>query len=85
MDSQALASTLARLEAKLDKLLADKRKPRRALLSFSQAATALGVSRNDTLHEMIAAGRLKAVRINGRWKIPTSEIERVQCEGVSAA
>ena len=80
-----LAAALARLEAKVDELLATKRKPRRALLSFSQAASVLGVSRNDTLHEMVAAGRVKAVKVNGRWKIPATEIERIQREGISAA
>ena len=80
-----IAAAIARLEKKLDELLAQKRKPKRALLSFSQAAAILGVSRNDTLHEWVAAGRVKAVKVNGRWKIPATEIERIQREGVTAA
>lgn len=76
---------LARLEAKVDKLLASRGTPKRALLSFAAAASALGVSRNDTLHELVASGRVKAVRVGGRWKIPATEIERIQREGLSAA
>lgn len=74
-----------RLEAKVDQLLADKRKPRRAFLSFSQAAAALGISRNDTLHDMIARGQLRAVKVRGKFKIPATEIERIQQEGTTAA
>lgn len=85
MSDTDLAAAIARVEAKLDALLKDKRKPKRALLSFAQAATVLGVSRNDTLHEMVATGRVRAVKVNGRWKVPTSEVERIQREGVSAA
>ncbi|MGC4116966.1 MAG: helix-turn-helix domain-containing protein [Myxococcales bacterium] len=79
---EALREQLDRIERKLDELLSHKRRPPRALLSFAQAASMLGVSRNDTLHELVACKRIRAIRINGRWKVPWTEIERVMREGI---
>ena len=85
LQADALAHVLARIEAKVDALLKVKNKPKRVLLSFNEAARVLGVSRNDTLHELVATKQIRAVQVRGRWKIPASEIERIQREGVIAA
>ena len=85
MNDAELSALLARLEAKIDAILAEKRHPKRALLSLSQAAKVLGVSRSDTLHAWLVNGTIRAVRVGKRWKVPASEIERVQREGVTAA
>ncbi|WAI00958.1 helix-turn-helix domain-containing protein [Methanogenium organophilum] len=45
-----------------------------SLLSTTQAAAWLGVS-YWTLLRLIADERIKAIKINGRWKIPTSSLE----------
>lgn len=80
MSETELGETLARLEGKLDRLLAAKGTPR-VMLSMSEAARRLGVSRNDTLHELIATKQIRTVTVRGRTRIPLSEIERVQLEG----
>src|SRR5437867_10326539 len=42
-----------------------RRRLERELLSLTQAAAMLGVSRNKTLHEMLRRGELRSVRVNG--------------------
>jgi excisionase family DNA binding protein len=49
----------------------------RPFLSLREAARRLGVSRNSTLVDLIADRRIKTVRVNGRVKVPASEVERV--------
>jgi excisionase family DNA binding protein len=51
------------------------------LLSKREAAKYLGVSRGRTLDVLIAAGRLRTVRIGGRLKIPLEEVERLATSG----
>jgi excisionase family DNA binding protein len=57
-----------------------QRQPKK-LLSLTQAAKQLGVSRNDTLHDLIASKRIRTVKVKGKVRIPASEIERIQSEG----
>ena len=45
------------------------------LLRLDEAARALGVSR-ATLYRLIAAGRLRAVRVGRATRIPARELER---------
>jgi excisionase family DNA binding protein len=80
-----------RTAEKLDALLAPRRPPapERAppdvrLLSAREAARRLGVSRGATIAELIAAGKLRTVRVNGRERIPASEVERLAREGFDA-
>lgn len=59
-----------------------QRKGRAELLSKKEAARRLGVDRTTTLEKFIASGRLKTVEINGRVRIPRTEVERILSEGV---
>lgn len=54
------------------------------LLSKRKAAALLGISRGDTLGEMIRAGLIRTVVLNGRVRIPREEVERIAREGTSA-
>jgi hypothetical protein len=55
------------------------------LLSLRQAARELGVSRTRTLPELIKAGRIRVVTVNGKPKVSVHEIERVAREGTEHA
>jgi excisionase family DNA binding protein len=52
------------------------------LLSKKAAARLLGVDRATTLEAWIATGRIKAVDLAGRVRIPRTEVERVINEGL---
>lgn len=56
----------------------------KALLSMSEAARRLGVSRNSTLPAMIAAGVVRVVQFGKRTRIPAQEINRLCVEGFTA-
>jgi excisionase family DNA binding protein len=47
------------------------------LLSVAQAAERLGVHPN-TVYRMIACGRLRAVKVGRLWRIPESELGRIE-------
>jgi excisionase family DNA binding protein len=55
------------------------------LLSKREAARLLGVDRATTLEDWLSTGRIKAVDLAGRVRIPRAEVERVINEGVSNA
>jgi hypothetical protein len=57
----------------------------RRLLSFRQAAAALGVSRTRTLPLLIERGLLKPVAVGGRKRIPSAQIEQLAFEGFEVA
>jgi len=57
----------------------------RRLLSLSEAARQLGVSRNKTLHQWIRDRRIKIVTVEGRQKVPVAEVERLSAEGMGPA
>lgn len=82
MTDAQLAEAFVRIEAKLDALLAARSKSPRVLLSMRDAAARLGVGRSGTLKVLLATKRIRAVRVRGRWRIPLTEIERIQREGV---
>lgn len=67
---------LRSLKAQLANVSRSKR-----LMSKREAAKYLGVSRGRTLDALIAAGRLRTVRIGGRLKIPLEEIDRLASLG----
>lgn len=79
---EAIAEVNRRLEqltAEVARLRSDLR-PRRAgqpLLSLREAARRLGVSRNSTLQDLIRDRRIRTTRVNGRVRIPATEIERL--------
>jgi excisionase family DNA binding protein len=51
------------------------------LLSLNEAARLLGISRNTTLHDLIESGKIRAVVVAGRLRVPREEVERVAREG----
>lgn len=51
------------------------------LLSKSEAAKALGISRNSTLEDLIRLKLLQTVKVNKRLKIPRFEVERLASQG----
>jgi hypothetical protein len=51
------------------------------LLSARAAARLLGVSRGKTIAVLIDTGKVRTVVVNGRKRIPLSEIERLSREG----
>jgi hypothetical protein len=58
------------------------RRPSPVLLSFRQAAKALGVDRAKTLPGLVKSGAVRTVKgAAGRLKIPQAEIDRVAVEG----
>ncbi|HEX8820369.1 MAG TPA: helix-turn-helix domain-containing protein [Archangium sp.] len=61
-----------------------QRKASSGLLSKKEAARRLGVDRATTLAQFITSGRIKTVDVNGRQRIPVSEIERILSEGLPA-
>lgn len=85
-----LLAAVARLEAKVDALA--RRAPSapaasrtRRLVTVAAAARALGVDYKTTVHELIRDGRLRAVPVGDRLKVPVEEIERVVAEGTLPA
>ncbi len=58
-----------------------QRKTSSGLLSKKEAARLLGVDRATTLEDWLSAGRIKAVDLDGRVRIPRAEVERVINEG----
>jgi excisionase family DNA binding protein len=55
------------------------------LLSFRETAKLLGVGRGKTLHELIAAGLLRPVKLLGRSLIPREQIEQLARTGEGPA
>lgn len=55
--------------------------PHAQLLSQREAARRLGVDRNTTLVALIRTGQLRTVEVNGKRKVPASEVERLAQEG----
>lgn len=55
------------------------------LLSMRAAAERLRVSRSRTLAMLIREKRIRVVMVNGRPRIPASEIERIEAEGTEPA
>ena len=74
--AEAILREIRSLKAQLASAARSKR-----LLSKRDAARYLGVSRGRTLDALIAAGRLRTVRIGGRIKIPLEELERIATFG----
>ncbi len=74
--AEAILREIRSLKAQLSNVSRSKR-----LLSKREAAKYLGVSRGRTLDVLIAAGRLRTVRIGGRLKIPLEEVERLATTG----
>ena len=65
--------------------VAELRRERRVgtgkLLSAAEAARRLGVSRGKTIAVLIDEGKIRTVPVNGRLRIPASEIDRLVREG----
>lgn len=71
---QVLAELRA-LSAKVDALAAAVKAPRAELLSPDAAAKALMVC-TKTVRRLVAAGKLKTVKVGKRWKVPLAEVQR---------
>jgi excisionase family DNA binding protein len=56
-------------------------RPDARLLSQREAAHRLGVDRNTTLVDLIRTGQIRTVEVNGKRKVPASEVERLAQEG----
>ena len=82
---QPLFDVLKEVVQDLDALHGERRKKSLRLLSLSEAARRLGVSRNGTLHCWIRDRRIAAVKVGGRLKISVAEVERVSTEGIGGA
>lgn len=76
-----IVTLLTNMNAKLDALLKERRVNTKRLLSLREAARQLGISRDKTLHEMIARKQIKTVQLKGKLKIPASEVERIALSG----
>lgn len=50
------------------------------LYTLSEVEKFLKVSRR-TIYRYIKTGKLKAIRVNGRWRVPHEELERIAREG----
>lgn len=50
-------------------------------LSTPEFAKFFGISR-QYVHKLILDGKIKAIKIGTKWRIPREEIERVKQEGV---
>jgi len=62
-----------------------QRKASSGLLSKKEAARLLGVDRATTLEDWLSTGRIKAVDLDGRVRIPRAEVERIINEGLPGA
>jgi len=49
--------------------------------TLNEVAKTLRVSLR-TIYRYIKSGKLKAVKINGRWRVPPEEFERIKGEGI---
>lgn len=78
--AEAILREIRSLKAQLASVSRSKR-----LLSKREAARYLGISRGRTLDALIAAGRLRTVRIGGRLKVPLDEVERLSRLGEHTA
>jgi hypothetical protein len=65
----------------LRRLVATSRAANRAMLTTAAAARALGRRHGDVL-AWVAEGRLRTVDVDGAERVPRSEIERLQREGL---
>jgi excisionase family DNA binding protein len=87
-EPQELVARLERVEKQLERLAAavevlarQRNRDDRRLLSIATAAQRLGVSRNTTMRYLIQDRRIRTIKLNGRVRIPASEVERVEAEG----
>jgi hypothetical protein len=81
-----LAAMMERLEHKLDALL-ERERPRRRnqesrLLTKRETARRLGVDRCTTLEDLLRNEHLRAVPYRAGVRIPASEVERLEREGI---
>jgi excisionase family DNA binding protein len=78
---------LDRIEALVAKFVSEMPRRRRGedsrLLTMSQAARRLGVSRTRTLPLLIQDRRIRTVTVAGQTRIPASEVERIEAEGTA--
>jgi len=51
------------------------------LYTLKEVEEFLKVSRR-TVYRYIKSGKLKAVKVNGRWRVPREELERIAKEGL---
>lgn len=56
--------------------------PEKRFLSVAEAARRLGVSRNETMDQLIDTKALRTVVIGDKRKVPASEIDRADREGL---
>lgn len=83
--AELLAELLAEVRRQtgiLERAHREREREPRALLSKREAARLLGVSRGRTLDALLASGQVRAVRIGGRLRVPITEIERLQADGL---
>jgi excisionase family DNA binding protein len=84
-----IGKRVAKAAENIPRIPAVRRRPKRLpeekrdarLLSAREAARRLGVSRGKTIAALIDSGRLRTVTVNGRVRIPASEVERLAREG----
>lgn len=80
--SELIAALLVELR-RLNKILARQQEAESgpALLSKREAARRLGLSRGRSIDALLASGRLRAVRVGRRLRIPLVEVDRFAREG----
>lgn len=62
-------------------LIGGRRKRKPGHLSFREAATQLRIDRNTTLKDLISTGQLRTIQVQGKLRVPSSEVERLCAEG----
>jgi excisionase family DNA binding protein len=74
-----MAAALRKLDAVLDRGVNTGAR----LLSLRATARLLGLSRTSTLGELIARKAIRTVKVGERVRVPRSEIERIEREGLT--
>jgi excisionase family DNA binding protein len=79
-----LADDLAELRAEVASLrheLRPRRGARGQLLSLREAARRLGIDRGATLATLLETRQIRGTKVNGRVRIPASEVDRLVRDG----
>ena len=79
----SVQDALAAMQAELRSLriqIRGRSSPRQ-VLSLREAARQLGIDRNRTLKALLASGQVRTVQVNGKKKIPASEVDRLAQHG----
>lgn len=77
---EALTAEVQSLRAEVRAIRGPAPRAPKSLLSLREVAKRLGI-RNESVPDLIADRKLKTVKVNGKPKVPASEVERLAREG----